>query len=163
MTRYRSTWAWWFPRKTLLKLLGRARLVILARWWNYWLAENYYILKVDFGVDWKLLKCPFIWHEAWPGLMKSDLYVRVMIYGSFEDSSLLTYRLFTCGTKMSCLMPGLILAKLCCLLDEFVILYFDFTVESNSKAFDVRSEHSGSLYVYQNNGQNVEMIESWPW
>lgn len=49
--------------------------------------------------------------------------------------------------KNALLMSGLILAKLCCLLDEFIILYVDFTAESNSKAFDVRSENFGRLYI----------------
>jgi hypothetical protein len=43
-------------------------------------------VKLILGVDWKLLKCPLLWYEAWPRLMKRDLYVRTMIYGSFEAS-----------------------------------------------------------------------------
>jgi hypothetical protein len=81
--------------------------------------------------------------------MKSDLYVRVMIYGCFEDSSLLSYRPFTSGTQ-----KDLVNARL--KREETVLLFRGQTrnclerfhrFESESKAFHRRSDTSGQSCI----------------
>jgi hypothetical protein len=81
--------------------------------------------------------------------MKSDLYVRVMIYGSFEDRSLLSNRLFTCGTK-KCLANLRLNPRETVLLfgrriENFIHRFH--CVESDSKAFDIHKENFCRLHI----------------